>query len=96
MNTSEVIKNIKKNLHEVEHLIETMVEHQDGAVIPIDEMGRLIKDLRNQQGLTLKELAMLAGVSLQTLVNIEKGEKNVSLSRVEATLKILGKGLYIK
>ena len=96
MKHSKLTKKIEDSLEEIRRTVEILSEHQEGTFFPIDEIGEILKKERKVQGLTLKELAMLANVSLQTLVNIEKGQKNASLSRVEATLKVLGKGLYIK
>jgi transcriptional regulator with XRE-family HTH domain len=52
------------------------------------EIGKRIKQLRLQKGITQKELAEKAGISLFTVSNIEKGN-NISLHLMIAVLRVL-------
>lgn len=55
------------------------------------------KNLRKEKGLTLRELAESAGLSLYTIQSIEKGRKNnPTLYTLETILDALGKELTIR
>lgn len=56
----------------------------------IEEIGKIIKERR--QGLKVKqlELAELAGVGINTIVAIERGEGNPKLKTVLSVLDTLG------
>lgn len=45
-------------------------------------LGQRIRNLRKQQGLTIKELAIKTGLSLRFLSQLEAGEGNIALSRL--------------
>ncbi|MBI4853702.1 MAG: helix-turn-helix domain-containing protein [Acidobacteria bacterium] len=45
-------------------------------------LGQRIRNLRKQQGLTIKELASKTGLSLRFLSQLEAGEGNIALSRL--------------
>ena len=52
--------------------------------------GNIIKERRKSLSITQKELALLAGVSINTLTKIERGEANPSLKVVMNILNTLG------
>jgi y4mF family transcriptional regulator len=60
------------------------------------EIGIIIKDRRKHLGVNQQTLADLAGVGLNTLVAIERGEGNPQLSTLLTVLDTLGLQMKIK
>lgn len=56
----------------------------------LEGLGVAVRALRNDRGLTLKALAMVAGVSERFLVQLEQGEGNISVARLEDVAEALG------
>jgi DNA-binding XRE family transcriptional regulator len=57
---------------------------------PQPALGRAIRDLRNQRGLSLRALAPKAGVTANTLSLIERGEANPTWGAVRGIATALG------
>lgn len=60
--------------------------------MPIDPLKRLgyhLKESRHEQRLTQEQLAKMAGLSLRTVANIEKGETNPSFEVLLSLVKAL-------
>ena len=57
-------------------------------------IGEKIKTRRNELGITQQELADLTGVSINTIVAVERGIGNPSLSTLMALLDALGLELH--
>ena len=53
-------------------------------------LGVAVRALRGERGLTLKGLASVAGVSERFLVQLEQGEGNISVARLEDVAEALG------
>ena len=53
-------------------------------------IGRIIRDRRKQLGVNQQTLSELAGVGINTLLAIERGEGNPQLSTMLAVLDTLG------
>ena len=60
------------------------------------EIGIIIKERRKHLGVNQQTLADLAGVGLNTLVAIERGEGNPQLSNLLTVLDTLGLQMNIK
>ena len=62
------------------------------------EIGNIIKERRKHLGVNQQTLADLAGVGLNTLVAIERGEGNPQLSTLMTILDTLGLqiGIHLK
>lgn len=56
----------------------------------IDELGKLIRDTRKAQGLTQKDLALVAGVSVRLIVEFENGKRGVNINSVIKLCSLLG------
>ncbi|HBK31550.1 MAG TPA: transcriptional regulator, partial [Porphyromonadaceae bacterium] len=56
----------------------------------MEEFGNIIKERRKALSITQRELAALAGVGINTLTKIERGEANPSLKVVMRILDTLG------
>lgn len=52
-------------------------------------MGDLLKKLREEMELTQRNLAKKAGVSMQTICNIEKGKYEPNLATIRKLCKVL-------
>ncbi len=62
----------------------------DLSIMDYQEIGRLIKDRRKSLYLTQPTLALLAGVGLNTLVAIERGNGNAKIQTLLNILDTLG------
>lgn len=56
----------------------------------INELGKLIRDTRKAQGLTQKDLALVAGVSVRLIVEFENGKRGVNIDSVMKLCSLLG------
>jgi len=65
-------------------------------MINMKEIGNIIKERRKHLGVNQQTLADLAGVGLNTLVAIERGEGNPQLSTLLCILDTLGLHMDIK
>lgn len=56
-----------------------------------EQLGQLLKEVRNQQNLSREQLALRAGVSLRLVAEFERGERpNVSLESALQLLSLAG------
>jgi len=62
----------------------------------MDKLGNIIKERRKTLSITQRELAALAGVGINTLTKIERGEANPSLKVIMCILDTLGLEMDIK
>ncbi|OJV37670.1 MAG: transcriptional regulator [Bacteroidales bacterium 36-12] len=62
----------------------------------MEELGNVIKERRKTLAITQRELAALAGVGINTLTKIERGEANPSFKVVMSLLDTLGLAMDIK
>jgi y4mF family transcriptional regulator len=60
------------------------------ALVVEMDIGKMIKEMRRERGITQSELARFAGVSFSTINRIEKGEKNITLKTVNSVLNVFG------
>lgn len=56
----------------------------------LEGLGAAVRALRNERGSTLRALAKVAGVSERFLVQLEAGEGNISVARLEDVAEALG------
>lgn len=70
--------------------------HYIVIVKKMNELGNIIKERRKALSITQKELAALAGIGINTLTKIERGEANPSLKVVMSILNTLGLEIDIK
>lgn len=59
-------------------------------VISAGDIGRLVRQKRKEDGLTLEEAAAICGVSYAFLFALENGKESVRLSKVLQVTKCLG------
>jgi len=60
------------------------------------KIGQIIKQRRKTLSVTQKELAELAGIGINTLTKIERGEANPSLDVLQKVLDTLGMEIVIQ
>lgn len=56
-------------------------------------MDNIIKSLRKEQKITQDELALAVGVTRQTIISLENGKYNASLSLAHKIAKYFGKSI---
>ena len=56
----------------------------------VQELGSFIKDRRNELRLTQPYIAELAGISVNTLSKLERGQSNPSLEVLSKVTEVLG------
>ena len=56
----------------------------------IEELGKLIREKRKEQGLTQKDLALTVGIGVRLLVELEKGTRGVKIDTVVKICQFLG------
>ncbi len=61
-----------------------------------EPISQIIRDARKKQKLKQRELAALAGISIGTLLSLEKDGKTVGYGTVERVLNTLGLHIWIK
>lgn len=59
-------------------------------------LSETLKELRKQQGVSQEELSQFAGISRQTLSEIERGKADMQISTLFKVLKLLGCELVIE
>lgn len=62
----------------------------------MERFGNIIKERRKALSITQRELAALAGIGINTLTKIERGEANPTLKVVLSILNTLGLEMDIK
>lgn len=62
----------------------------------MNEVGKVIKERRLSLSITQRELAALAGIGINTLTKIERGEANPSLAVMDKIFNTLGLEVEIK
>ena len=62
----------------------------------MERFGNIIKERRKELSITQRELAALAGIGINTLTKIERGEANPSLKIVLRVLDTLGLEMNIQ
>lgn len=65
-------------------------------VVIMETVGNIIKERRKALSITQRELAALAGVGINTLTKIERGEANPSLKVMMNILHTLGLEIDVK
>lgn len=63
---------------------------EDNKFLDREEVGRQLADLRKTKGLTIRQLADIAGINKATVVNLEAGKFDPRLSTINDYLRPLG------
>ena len=62
----------------------------------MEDIGNIIKELRNTLSITQRQLAELAEVAVNTLTKIERGEANPSVKVLNLILDTLGLEIVVR
>jgi HTH-type transcriptional regulator/antitoxin HipB len=54
------------------------------------ELGRLVRQIRKEQGLTQLDVAGLAGLSNRFVIDLERGKETLQIKKVLDVLSLLG------
>ena len=96
-----------KSLEEFDDLLSLIrEEYQEAAtrvslaeatarLTPADDVGRVIREERLRQDLTMNELCDLSGVAYATLSKLERGEASVRIDTLLKVLTALGMKLWV-
>ena len=66
-----------------------------GTVVNSETIGKWVKSQRKKRGLSIKDLATMAGVAKSSIGRMEKHNLSPNMYTVEQVLKALGKRLVI-
>ncbi|HEY3183369.1 MAG TPA: cupin domain-containing protein [Gaiellaceae bacterium] len=66
------------------------IEHHDGDAQTIDEIGSTIRALRQERGLSLRDLSRLTGFSISFLSLVERGRSSLALTSLQKVATALG------
>jgi transcriptional regulator with XRE-family HTH domain len=66
------------------------IEHDDGDAQTIDEIGSTIRALRQERGLSLRDLSRLTGFSISFLSLVERGRSSLALTSLQKVATALG------
>ena len=59
------------------------------------DIGKLIRDIRKQQGVTQEELAGISGTGRRFISDVENGKNTTQTGKLLLVIKALGLNLYI-
>ncbi|MFI4983812.1 MAG: helix-turn-helix domain-containing protein [Rickettsiales bacterium] len=54
------------------------------------EIGKLIRDTRKSQGITQKQLSLVAGTGIRFIIELERGKETSHFGKVLLVLRTLG------
>jgi transcriptional regulator with XRE-family HTH domain len=66
------------------------IEHDDGDAQTLDEIGATIRALRQERGLSLRDLSRLTGFSISFLSLVERGRSSLALTSLQKVATALG------
>lgn len=97
MNTYETFNKLLEEIRAnyVDALTQASLADIASNLVPVGEMGDLIRGERKKQGLTQRELCNLSEITLATLSKLENGSSSIRLETLEKTLAALGMKLWI-
>jgi transcriptional regulator with XRE-family HTH domain len=80
----EVRSQEKQQFHRRQRgLVPAVESNADGLTLPSIDVGRNLRDLRGEQGLSIRTLAELSGLNVNTLSMIENGKSSPSVSTLQ-------------
>lgn len=68
----------------------------DNLIKSVDALGKYIRAVRKQQGLTQADIAGLAAIGNRFVVDLEKGKPTIQLQKTLDVLALLGLELVIR
>ena len=71
-------------------LVNSLFLHRNHIIMLVSEVGQIIRQRRKALRITQPHLAELAGISVNSLYKIERGEANPTLELVDKIAIVLG------
>lgn len=71
-------------------------EYSTGTLSSTLELGRLVRSVRKEQGLTQLDVAGLAGRSNRFVIDLERGKSTLQMQKVLDVLALLGLEVLIR
>jgi HTH-type transcriptional regulator/antitoxin HipB len=71
-------------------------DQADNLIKSVDALGKYIRSVRKQQGLTQADIAGLAALGNRFVVDLEKGKPTIQLQKTLDVLALLGLELVIR
>jgi len=71
-------------------VVKLLISHQNHIIKTISELGEQIKNRRKVLRITQPDLAEMAGISINTLYKIERGQANPTVQILNKIADILG------
>ncbi len=71
-------------------------DQADNLIKSVDALGKYIRTVRKQQGLTQADIAGLAALGNRFVVDLEKGKPTIQLQKTLDVLALLGLELVIR
>lgn len=68
----------------------------DNLVTSVDALGKFIREIRKQQGLTQADIAGLGAIGNRFVVDLEKGKPTIQLQKTLDVLALLGLELVVR
>lgn len=62
----------------------------------VTQLGKLVRQVRKEQGLTQLDLAGLAGLSNRFIIDLERGKETLQIQKVFDVLALLGVELTLQ
>lgn len=66
------------------------------AVRSMDELGKLVREVRKGQEMTQEEVSGLAGLGNRFMIDLERGKETMQMQKVIDVLRLLGLELVIR
>ncbi len=72
------------------------INQADNLVTSVAALGKTIREVRKQQGLTQADISGLAAIGNRFVVDLEKGKPTIQLQKTLDVLALLGLELVIR
>lgn len=66
------------------------------AVRSMDELGKLVREVRKGQEMTQEDVSGLAGLGNRFMIDLERGKETMQMQKVIDVLRLLGLELVIR
>ncbi|WP_288379429.1 helix-turn-helix domain-containing protein [uncultured Massilia sp.] len=66
------------------------------SVRSMDELGKLVREVRKGQGMTQEDVSGLAGVGNRFIIDLERGKETIQMQKAINVLGLLGLELIVR
>jgi HTH-type transcriptional regulator / antitoxin HipB len=71
-------------------------DHSPSVLDSTTQLGKLVRTVRKEQGLTQLDVAGLAGMSNRFVIDLERGKETLQMQKVLDVLSLLGLEVVIR